>query len=361
MKWGTEWLTEIEASQAFSTHALRRGADYARYDWQLEVEVEAGIASTIARSGRRMQYKATAKVPTLADDFWDDLVARLADSTRATAALLDGEPPDDLGASLLVPPSEIELGCSCQSNDAPCKHAAAVLYLLAEAFDEDPFELLHLRGMARRDLIDRVTSVRRNEIATDEDEGEGETASQQSPDNSVPRLQWNEVLGELPEDWPLPAGAAELPPFPTDPPATAGFTAEGLRTLASDAAHRAFEMLTSLEIEQAPIDATADLARRAAVARNTDRWKHLVQQSGVSAQELTSRAQAWEIAGTDGVEAHVAPAEIVKLTEITTGQPTQWRRTGGGNWVRFAKSRGRWEAVETSEEKPNLTSYEDPV
>jgi uncharacterized Zn finger protein len=35
----------------------------------------------------------------------------------------------------------------------PCKHLAATFYLLAEAFDDDPFAILAWRGRERQDLL----------------------------------------------------------------------------------------------------------------------------------------------------------------------------------------------------------------
>ena len=39
--------------------------------------------------------------------------------------------------------------CSCPDSEVPCKHLAATFYLLAEAFDEDPFLILRWRGRDR--------------------------------------------------------------------------------------------------------------------------------------------------------------------------------------------------------------------
>ena len=43
--------------------------------------------------------------------------------------------------------------CSCPDWEVPCKHLAAVCYVLAEAFDADPFAMLAWRGKARDDLL----------------------------------------------------------------------------------------------------------------------------------------------------------------------------------------------------------------
>jgi uncharacterized Zn finger protein len=43
--------------------------------------------------------------------------------------------------------------CSCPDWGVPCKHLAAVCYVLAEAFDDDPFEMLAWRGRSRGALL----------------------------------------------------------------------------------------------------------------------------------------------------------------------------------------------------------------
>ena len=42
----------------------------------------------------------------------------------------------------------------------PCKHLAATFYLLAEAFDADPFQILHWRGRDKETLLATLRSLR---------------------------------------------------------------------------------------------------------------------------------------------------------------------------------------------------------
>ena len=42
----------------------------------------------------------------------------------------------------------------------PCKHLAATFYLLAEAFDDDPFLILRWRGRDRETLLGRLRELR---------------------------------------------------------------------------------------------------------------------------------------------------------------------------------------------------------
>ena len=61
---------------------------------------------------------------------------------------------DELGCRCF--PSRSDMTCSCPDWSVPCKHASAVLYVLAEAFDDDPFLVLAWRGRAREELLDAL-------------------------------------------------------------------------------------------------------------------------------------------------------------------------------------------------------------
>ena len=47
---------------------------------------------------------------------------------------------------------DLETDCSCPDWSNPCKHIAAVYYLLGEEFDRDPFLIFKLRGMDARGI-----------------------------------------------------------------------------------------------------------------------------------------------------------------------------------------------------------------
>jgi uncharacterized Zn finger protein len=52
------------------------------------------------------------------------------------------------------------MDCTCPDATVPCKHLAAVFYLLAERFDADPFALLALRGRDRETVLDELRTRR---------------------------------------------------------------------------------------------------------------------------------------------------------------------------------------------------------
>jgi uncharacterized Zn finger protein len=47
---------------------------------------------------------------------------------------------------------DLKTDCSCPDWANPCKHIAAVYYLLGEQFDEDPFLLFELRGRTKDEV-----------------------------------------------------------------------------------------------------------------------------------------------------------------------------------------------------------------
>jgi len=68
---------------------------------------------------------------------------------------------------------DISADCSCPDFANPCKHIAAVYYLLGEQFDSDPFLLFVLRGKTKEQIIESLRA-RRVEAAED---GEDELAA----------------------------------------------------------------------------------------------------------------------------------------------------------------------------------------
>jgi len=92
---------------------------------------------------------------------WGKIVGILSKEAIFVAKLLTGEMPKDIEevfekASLsLFPESvkDLKTSCSCPDWSNPCKHIAAVYYLLGEEFDRDPFLIFKLRGIEKEELI----------------------------------------------------------------------------------------------------------------------------------------------------------------------------------------------------------------
>jgi uncharacterized Zn finger protein len=91
----------------------------------------------------------------------------LAAQALFRAKLLAGEMPHEIEdvfaecGTPLFPRSarDMEMTCSCPDWEVPCKHLAAVCYVLAEAFDDDPFALLAWRGRGREELLAALRQI----------------------------------------------------------------------------------------------------------------------------------------------------------------------------------------------------------
>ena len=102
-------------------------------------------------------------VPVLDEGAAEALVETVAAEAGRVAAMLAGDLPHTLvehaeesGVELLPYGGELGSTCTCQAWTDPCPHALAVMYQLAWLIEADPFVLLHLRGLARDDLMARL-------------------------------------------------------------------------------------------------------------------------------------------------------------------------------------------------------------
>lgn len=359
--WGATWLDIVDRSKAFVAEDLARGEAYARHDWQLDLDLEPGRAFAVARSGPRVSHLAEVRARQLSTEEWDRVLSLIASSAARTAALLDRSLDEALldeassaGVNLLPEPSEITTACSCNTPGSPCKHAAAVLYIMADSFDEDPFDLLEFRGLDGHAVIERVNAMR---AANDNPESEDATASADGSDSAsnppetespAPQtdvstsmmpgeLAWKREPSPLPEALPVPSEPTTIVPWASSPPPRSPFTAAGLLTITADAAARAHNMLTAGGSPSLHLDRHADLARRAAEAEDTNRWPSISSASPFSSQELRARAAAWRVAGSQGVAALDFDGEIRRIDDSTRIRSDAHKR-----WFRFEKISGRW-------------------
>ncbi|MGH9672881.1 MAG: SWIM zinc finger family protein, partial [Bryobacteraceae bacterium] len=92
---------------------------------------------------------------------WSRVEKEMAHQALFMAKLLAGEMPREIEEAFtacrlaLFPASkkDMKTDCSCPDWSNPCKHVAAVYYLLGEEFDRDPFLIFQLRGMGREDFL----------------------------------------------------------------------------------------------------------------------------------------------------------------------------------------------------------------
>lgn len=165
--WGQRWISALEALGATYANRLPRGRTYARRGTVGDLSIQAGQVTARVVGSRPSPYRVTLTLPIFSDGQWAAVTAALSEQVRHAAALLDGQMPEDIdevlascGVSLFPGARELVTRCSCPDHANPCKHVAAVHYVLAQAFDVDPFLLPLLRGRERDALLADLRSAR---------------------------------------------------------------------------------------------------------------------------------------------------------------------------------------------------------
>jgi uncharacterized Zn finger protein len=157
--WARRWITALERMGWAAR--LERGRDYARRGNVLDLDVRPGEVVARVQGSKPHPYTATISLQKLDDDQWDRVVKRLGRQALYAAKLLAGDMPpniEDIFNAVdvqLIPKSSgaFDMNCTCPDPVTPCKHIAAVHYVLAAEFDRDPFVLFELRGRTRQDIV----------------------------------------------------------------------------------------------------------------------------------------------------------------------------------------------------------------
>jgi uncharacterized Zn finger protein len=157
--WAKRWIAVLESFHIGAR--LQRGRSYARRGQVLSVDVGVGRVDARVQGSRSQPYAVTIRAKTLSKADFAKLRKTLSQQAIFTAKLLAGEMPREIEelfvqARLSLFPEKLDdLGteCSCPDWSNPCKHIAAVYYLLGEEFDRDCFLIFKLRGLSREKLI----------------------------------------------------------------------------------------------------------------------------------------------------------------------------------------------------------------
>nr|WSY57672.1 SWIM zinc finger family protein [Streptomyces sp. NBC_00886] len=301
--WGNAWVTALEKG-ALDAKRLARGRGYAEKGHVDAITVTPGLVLAYVQGSRARPYRVQVRLRTLDDGDWERFLDTAADRPGHIAALLDKEMPKSLaesGVPLLPGPGDLDPHCSCPDSGHPCKHAAALCYQTARLLDADPFVLLLLRGRGERPLLDALS--RRNAARA------ARAAQEQEP-APLPGMRATEALAQRrlpPLPPPLPA-----PPHPEQPPvypaAPGGPDPFALDQLATDAAARAYALLSTGRDPVGDLTLWQDAVRLAAArpgsgltAATRSLYASLARATGRSTAELARAVAAWRQGGLEGL------------------------------------------------------------
>ncbi|MBP5425524.1 MAG: SWIM zinc finger family protein [Prevotella sp.] len=157
--WGSEWLKSL--THIDYANRIPRGSAYARNGAVKSINV-AGNVITAKVSGRQpTPYKVTISVPLFKKEQTERLIKELLEQPALISKLLNRELDPEvfqvakrIGLNLFPQRwNDLDMHCSCPDWAVPCKHLAAVIYMMSREIDNDPFLVFTMHGV---DLLDEL-------------------------------------------------------------------------------------------------------------------------------------------------------------------------------------------------------------
>lgn len=197
--WSRRWVTVME--ECIDAGRMSRGKSYARRGQVVSIETEPGLVTAFVQGTRKTPYQIRLGFETVSPEARELILFRFRERAAYAAQLLAGEMPDEIeqifkesGTPLFPTKNALRrFKCSCPDDAMPCKHIIAVLLLLGEELEDNPFILLRLRGLDKESLINLLTlECPRDDgpLPLDEEDGQWEledieslTGGAQSPED----------------------------------------------------------------------------------------------------------------------------------------------------------------------------------
>ncbi|MFP3089159.1 SNF2-related protein [Treponema sp. TIM-1] len=157
--WG-KWFIDVLDSYQMGAR-LDRGRTYANTGKVLSLEIKDGKVTAKVKGNYRPFYKVEISFPPLEEG--ERIFKLIEEDPSLLARIAAGELPESFLLKLkkegihLIPKRwrEMKRSCNCPDYGDPCKHMAALYYIIAREIDADPQTLFRLRGIDLRKVADR--------------------------------------------------------------------------------------------------------------------------------------------------------------------------------------------------------------
>jgi uncharacterized Zn finger protein len=227
--WASRWIAALE--RLVNPGRLSRGRTYARVGQVASLDVTREGVNAVVQGSRPDPYHVHIEFKRLTDAEWERVIDAMSAEALYAARLLSGEMPEQIedvfasmGTSLLpAERGDMRTACTCPDQANPCKHIAAVHYLLGERFDDDPFLMFLLRGRSQEEIVAALRARR----AGPEPEGTSEPEPSVEGDAATfwkvpPQTEEVALHFALPESDALAVKRLGPPPFARDQAAFSG-------------------------------------------------------------------------------------------------------------------------------------------
>ncbi len=160
--WGNQWLNSL--THIDYDNRLPRGRAYASNGSVRSIEIKGNIIVAKVKGSRPKPYDINIEIPLLNSTQKKELIEAIINDNFILSNLLNRELPQELNdiaekKGIKLFPSrwnDFKMKCSCPDWAVPCKHLAAVIYLVANEIDKNPFLVFTLHGF---DLIDELSKL----------------------------------------------------------------------------------------------------------------------------------------------------------------------------------------------------------
>jgi len=157
--WGCEWLKSL--THIDYANRIPRGSAYARKGAVKSIDVKGNIITAKVSGSRPTPYRVTIRVPLFKKEQTELLMKKLLEQPALISKLLNRELGPEvfqvtkcIGLNLFPQRwDDLDMNCSCPDWAVPCKHLAAVIYMISREIDNDPFLVFSMHGV---DLLEEL-------------------------------------------------------------------------------------------------------------------------------------------------------------------------------------------------------------
>lgn len=151
--WGSEWLKSL--TYIDYANRIPRGSAYARKGAVKSIDVKDNVIMAKVSGSRPTPYRVTIQVPLFKPEQIDLLMEKLLEQPSLISKLLNRKLDPEvfrvakcIGLNLFPQRwSDLAMHCSCPDWAVPCKHLAAVIYMMSREIDNDPFLVFSMHGV----------------------------------------------------------------------------------------------------------------------------------------------------------------------------------------------------------------------
>jgi SNF2 family DNA or RNA helicase/uncharacterized Zn finger protein len=150
--WGKQWINVLEGMD--QSGRLARGRTYANNGSVVSIDFDKNTIKAKVRGTRPIPYKVGFEISPLSASDKAKAIGLITENPLFLTQLLNRQLPSEFYEECrrkgvhLFPNSwaSMDSSCNCPDWGDPCKHRAAVLYLVANEIDKNPFIVFELRG-----------------------------------------------------------------------------------------------------------------------------------------------------------------------------------------------------------------------